>query len=1347
MKMGNVGFYGLVDTGASISLCTTDLLGPEHVLDIHNLANVRGVSGNYLKVLGKTTVDCDIAGKSFTFNVTVVEKMADTVFIMGRDFLEHYGCIINYRKLTLSIDNLSVPLLKAYQGKQLKSPISLHCSYTYEIPAYSACNITCHLRRKHDRQNGKLYVTTSGVLESGQKLASNLLIPNGMLNTDRGSTNVQIFNMSDKPVQMFKNKKIGSLVTFHSYELNTLNQQYQLSNSNTENTMHGPRNFESKDEINAAVNKIDELCSNSVYIAPTATVNSTATPKSCSTSPPTEYNVSATRQDSKFKRWQNNVAELHKILGIDDLENISALEKHQVKNLVSDFRDIFAESDDDMSTTDLAEQEIVLKDETPVRCKYYNVPLSLKSKAEQEVKRLMDLRIIEPSSSTYHSPSFVMLKPDGSLRLLTDFRVLNSKILRTYAPVPALQDLVAMWKGCKFYTTLDFQKGFFQTSLAEKSRKYTATSLPGIAFFQYLKSPMGLSSSPGFFQSVVEKLLMGLKQSRCVAFLDDILSGSPDFEHHMTGLRAIFERIKDSKMLLKASKCKIFRGSLRYLGHILSSKGIETCPEKVESLNKMAPPKNVKGVKSFLGLSGFYRRFIKDYAKIVEPLSRMTKKGANFDWNKEVEQAWLTIKEKLVSRPILAHPDLTKDYHLIFDASSYAIGGILCQKESDGELHPISYGSSILSEAQRKWSTVQKELYSLVHFCEKFENYLLNSKFHAVTDNKALLHLETFKNAKNDRLWRWFESLQKFDFTISYCPSNKNPSDALSRLPKSNDTLIDTLPPCAEVDRSREAHEINVVKNLNNISHNSPKSALVQPPVTNSIISFTNKTLETAQNDDITLTTVKSWLLNNSKPENSRSLTQDLKIYYNSYDRLIILENVLCRSWDQKTSEKPIWLACVPDSLQEEVIRACHDPPESGHFCAVKTLDRIRNSFYFPKVDIKTRLYVGACEICIKKRRPHKNLKAPIQNFTGTCPGDIVFMDIMEALPPVHGYSSVLIIIDSFTKWPECVPLHSTKAEYVARALLNSWVSRQGVMTQLHSDRGRNVDTAGILKALYKMLGIEKSANFAYRPQTDGTAERMIGTLKTVLWKYCQENPFNWVNCLDQVLFAYRTSVHSATGFSPFFLDKGRLPRLPMHILMGTDVKSILGKNYSEVAHNLYHKLREAYALANENIKTRQISSKKQYNTDLNVQSFIEGEWVYVWKPAPKHCNYRKFYNHWRGPFEIVQKITTHSYKIKLSDNKFDVVHMELLKLAPPNSNSPGNTHLPYDFADENPLHREEMVSRDTCNDHENSEPYAGGHTDYDSESNDGIVVIPSSPERRYPSRLRTQRIPYQHTS
>ena len=296
-------------------------------------------------------------------------------------------------------------------------------------------------------------------------------------------------------------------------------------------------------------------------------------------------------------------------------------------------------------------------------------------------------------------------------------------------------------------------------------------------------------------------------------------------------------------------------------------------------------------------------------------------------------------------------------------------------------------------------------------------------------------------------------------------------------------------------------------------------------------------------------------------------------------------------------------------------------------------------------------------------------------------------MDLMENLPVVNGFKSILIIIDSFTKWCECIPLRSTQAEYVARALLNCWISRQGCPSQLHSDRGGNVETAEILKALYKMMGITKTANIAYRPQTDGTAERMVGTLKGMLWKYSQENPRNWANSLDQVLFAYRTALHSATGFSPFFLDKGRLPRLPLHVLMGTDIKNVLGDNYSQAAYELFHRLQNAYLAAHESIRSKQESSKKRYDAKINVQSFVEGEWAYVWKPAPRDCNFKKFFDHFRGPFKIVKKLTDHLYKIEIANNKFDVVHMELMKSAfPPKNPDQLREDIDYDCGEDKSL-------------------------------------------------------------
>ena len=1003
-------------------------------------------------------------------------------------------------------------------------------------------------------------------------------------------------------------------------------------------------------------------------------------------------------------RWKHNIDELYSALKLDELIHVSSAQMQHIKSLITQYRNIFSENDLDLGCTDLLEQEIILDTNVPIRDKYYNILLQLRPHAEKEIKRLLDLNIIEESTSNYHSPSFLM-KKGNDYRLLTDFRKLNKHVIRSWQPIPGLEEMLVLWNNCKYYSKMDFAKGFYQTPLKRESRHYTATSIPGIGFFQYVKSPLGLSSSPCYFQSLVEKIFMGLKQNQCVVYLDDILSAHKSFEGMIENLRLIFERVKSSKMLLKPSKCELFKQKIKFLGVYLDENGVSPCPEKVDSIKKMIKPANVKGVRSFLGLSGFYRRFVKNYSAIAEPLTRLTKKGVKFEWSPEADVAFESIKTELVNAKLLRHPDMSKQFTLITDASSYAVGAVLSQKGEDNLLHPICYGSSVLTDAQRKWSTVQRELYSLVHFCEKNKNFLLAQTFEVITDNSALLHLEKFKNVQSNRLWRWFEKLQNYKFTITYCPSNQNPSDALSRLPSASDPLIKTVP-------------------LNAVTKAPPEKK------GHTIVFLPNQKILTAQSDDTTISTVKTWMESGEKPNSSSHLTADLYTYYNSFDRLSIRDGILFRKWDLGSHEQPTQLVCLPSSLQQEVISLAHDIPTAGHLALHKTLEKIRTRFYFPKMHLKTSLYIDQCHVCLKGRRNHQKLKAPLTPFAGTEPGHIVQMDLMENLPMVNGYHAILVIIDTFTKWAEAIPLTSTKVEHIARAFLNTWICRQSVPSQLHSDRGANLATGKIIQEVYKMLSITKTMNCSYRPQTDGHVERVIGTLKNLLWKYCQENPTNWLNCLNQVMFAYRTTIHSTTGYSPYFLDKGRLPRLPLDIVMGTDVKSSLGEDGTKSAYDLYTKLQETYKFVNENIKGHQISSKKRYDEKANVKHFDVGSWVYVYKPTPPGCTYKKFYDNYRGPFQITEKLTPHTYKIVLDRTKgtSDIVHMEHLKQAQqPLNEYHTNTHYSDDPQPVLLKIRQPVITKRPNNIRARRRP---------------IISIPIN---RRSNRQRRQRVPYQH--
>ena len=1283
LKVGDFGCYGLVDSGAAVTLCSESILPSDHHVDSFVDIVISGVTGDKLDIMGTTEVNIKLGDFSSSITVYVVKRMADNVFIIGRDTLVTHECVIDYRNLSFTIGGHKTPLFKAAPVNSRQSSLMLECSQTVHIPPHCIATVQCHLKRNSDRHK-RIHLSTTGAVEPVLP-TSQLVSGAALVNVCNGKTRLHLINLSDKHVSIYRLSKVASFTSFSAAEINTLNSKI------------GPvKNTENTDNDNMG-NNMSRL------------------------------------------RWDDNIEQLYGQLGLDKLTHLSQDEIQAVKSLVSQFRDIFSENDDDLGRTDLVEHEIILDTDKPIRSPYYNIPLHLRPHAEKAVKQLMDLNIIEQSTSNYHSPSFLMRKPDGSgWRLLTDFRQINKHTIRSYQPIQGVHEMLALWNKCTFYSKMDFAKGFYQTQLTPDSRKFTATSIPGVAFFQYVCSPLGLNGSPTFFQSLVEKIFMGLKQSIAVCYLDDVLSASKTFAEMIHNLTLIFERIRISKMLLKPSKCEIFRDSLKFLGYVLSKEGVSTCPEKVQAMVKMAPPANIKGVRSFLGMTGFFRRFVPNYAKLAEPLTKLTKKNAIFHWNDDARNAWETIRAKLVNSPVLAHPDVSKRFTLITDASAYAAGAILTQPDEKGVLHPVCYGSTIFSDNQRNWSTVQRELYSLIYFCEKYQTFLLGAQFDVITDNTALLHLDKFKDIKSQRLWRWFEKLQKYDYKITYSPSKQNPSDALSRLPRTDDELIDTLPKNSEAVIS-----VNVT-NAETLAESAP--------------SLTDNTMINQQNCDISIMTVKQWLSDGNRPETSSQLTPELHKYYNSFARLQVQSGLLYREWHTTNKgENSKWLICVPQALQEKVIHLCHDIPMSGHLSYLKTLLRIRSRFYFPRMSVLTQLYVGKCHLCHKRNRDHKTIKAPLKPYCGKEPGHIVHIDLMEALPKSNNYHAILICIDSYTKWTESIALRDTKAVYVARAFLNTWVSRQSVPCQLMSDRGGNVDTAKIIKEVNKMLNITKTHNYSYRPQTNAIAERVIGTIKNMLWKFCQENPKDWVTLLDQVMFAYRTSVHSTTGYSPFFLDKGRLPRLPLDIVMGTKPDNLLGDNYSEAAYNLYHKLQKAYKFVNDNIVTRQEYNKKRYDEKANVKKYDIGSWVYVWKPTPAYCTYRKFYDNYRGPFRIVDKVTDHGYKIDLGSDKYDVVHMEHLKtaIAPsdevhidlggyygdqqdPQEQSAGELHpdVTGNILDGDFLGDGEMRAEHGSDD---------GRKPVDNKPNSSrqLVVVP--PDTRHSTRDRRQFTPYQH--
>ena len=263
--------------------------------------------------------------------------------------------------------------------------------------------------------------------------------------------------------------------------------------------------------------------------------------------------------------------------------------------------------------------------------------------------------------------------------------------------------------------------------------------------------------------------LAGLTFKSCLVFIDDVIIISKTFDEHLSHLTTVFQRIRSAGLKLKPSKCHFAAPKVHYLGHIISKDGVSVDPEKVELIKNFPTPKNQTNVRAFLGISGFYRRFCHDYAKIATPLNELLKSDIPFAWNPDAEKAFITLKEKLITTPILAFPDFKKTFLLYTDASNKAIGYILGQKDDEGREHVIAYGGRALQNAELKYGITEKETLALVSAIKHFRVYLMHNKFIAITDHSAIKYLKDTKDPTG-RLGRWALFLQSFDFEVVYKP-------------------------------------------------------------------------------------------------------------------------------------------------------------------------------------------------------------------------------------------------------------------------------------------------------------------------------------------------------------------------------------------------------------------------------------------------------------------------------------------------------------------------------------------------------------------------------------------------
>jgi hypothetical protein len=482
-------------------------------------------------------------------------------------------------------------------------------------------------------------------------------------------------------------------------------------------------------------------------------------------------------EEVDLSEWTPELQQLYE----DSLEGCNKDEREVLKRLLNNYQDVFSSKDDPLGRTGLVQHRIQTVDHPPIKQRPRREPIGMQNTVQKEIKDMLEKGVIEPSQSAWASPVVLVKKKDNSLRFCIDYRRLNDVTIKDAYPLPLIEDNLDALGGSSLYSTLDLASGYWQVEVHPDDREKTAFCTR-YGLYQFRVLPFGLCNGPGTFERLMERVLCNLQWDIVLLYLDDIIVFSTNIVQQFERLELVFQRLRAANLKLKPKKCFLFKKEVKFLGHVVSQQGVATDPEKIQAVVEWPTPHSVKAVRAFLGLTGYYRKFIREYASIAVPLTDLTKKGVKFAWNGDAQGAFEYLQQQLVSAPILGYPNKEGGFILDTDASGCSIGCVLSQLQ-EGVERVIAYGSKKLSKSERNYCVTRRELLSIVWFMEHFKHYLIGRPFLVRTDHNSLRWLFSFKEPEG-QVARWLERLSAFNFKIEHRPGIRHGnSDALSRIP------------------------------------------------------------------------------------------------------------------------------------------------------------------------------------------------------------------------------------------------------------------------------------------------------------------------------------------------------------------------------------------------------------------------------------------------------------------------------------------------------------------------------------------------------------------------------------
>ena len=965
--------------------------------------------------------------------------------------------------------------------------------------------------------------------------------------------------------------------------------------------------------------------------------------------------------------------------------------RKQLTEIFKSHHDIFA---CDMSEIGLANDTEFDFDITEKPPKQYprRLPQNLKQEVFNKLHEDLAAGILKHSEgSEYASPVVVIRKKTGELRIATDYRQLNAKMIINAAPLPRIDDIFDSIGAIrpKYFTALDLASGYHQIGMTKEAQRKSAI-VCGPYHLEWVRMPFGLACSPAFFMNYMLRTLDGIDNERIFVFLDDLIIVSETLEKHAELLEKVFNRLRERQLRLKPSKCEFLCTEIKFLGLILTKEGLHTDPKKIAAIINYPIPTNLKELRTFLGIAGYFRKFIQNYSIIARPLSNLTRKDIKYEWTSECQIALDTLKEKLTTAPVLVFPDFSKPFFIECDASLTGMGAQLLQrigpdldnetiktqlntKEpllTTGEFHPIAFISKAFNKHEINYGASEKEALGVVHACKVFQHYCYAVPVYIITDCSALKYLLTSRELSG-KLARWALTIQQMNPVIIYRPGKVNEAaDGLSRKRFTAwDKLVANTDPMDEEQDTMVAllHTLSIEPTDCTIALTRLQAKRhAETPTTNTSQNQNDKELEIKQlvrKEQLKDPRLKA-LFDYYEKELVDTNFQNHISVENPY--FTIEEGILYR----KDNKFPNLRVVVPAHETQQIIKEHHGCPQAAHLARRRTINKIESKYYWYKMIAEIERFCELCLDCANRKGQQKSHKVPlcIRQITPV-PMDTLAIDIHELGLTETGNRYTILAYDLFTKDVMGTAIPDQKAVTVARALVDHVFCIHGTPKQILSDLGKNLCSA-IFREVCRIYDIKRLYTTSYNPKANGAIERFHRTLDNMLAIIAKHSPNNWDKYLPLALHAYRTAPHESTGIAPCELATGRKFQMPSQSVFSNidaqNIEELRRRDEARFLDNLREVLGKLTVAAEQNLEKSRGDMKKNFDAHTKPLLYGVGDIVFFYCHRMRRGKYYKLSNPWVGPMKItaLRNYTATLEYVKDPEKQPEIVHVDKLSLA-----------------------------------------------------------------------------------